>query len=283
MTTGYAALYATDEARVPESTRASSFYTAMRIMPPSQRKAMYEIYKYCRILDDIADEEGECKGRLEQLDKWRNSIVRIYEGKPPPSLQGLARAVSDFSLRKQDMLALVDGMEMDVRGPIQAPDFAMLNLYCDRVACAVGRLSVRIFGMRERDGLNLSHHLGSALQLTNILRDIDEDSELGRLYLPRELLEKAGITDKNPAKALANPTVADACDKLADKALTHFNKADDIMKNYSRKHLRTPRIMSQAYRSILIALTERGFTPPRYPVHLSKIRLGYILVRNILF
>ncbi len=282
MTTGQAALYH-EEFQAPGSTRASSFYAAMRIMPPLQRSAMYAIYQYCRAIDDIADEEGESEKRLHQLQQWRHHVEQIYVGNPPPSLQGLAKAISDFSLRKQDMLAVIDGMEMDVRGPIRAPDIFTLHLYCDRVACAVGRLSVCVFGMQEQDGLDLAHHLGLALQLTNILRDLDEDAAIDRLYLPKGLLEEAGIHYTDPFQVLVDPAIALVCRELADKALAHFSEADLIMKRYERKHLRTPRIMSEAYRIILATLMERGFEPPRQPVRLSKIRLGYILVRNILF
>ena len=103
-----------------------------------------------------------------------------------------------FGLKREDFLAIVDGMEMDVPQDIRAPDMATLDLYCDRVASAVGRLSVRVFGLPEEDGIELAHHLGRALQLTNILRDIDEDAGLGRLYLPREALLHAGITSNDP-------------------------------------------------------------------------------------
>ncbi len=111
----------------------------------------------------------------------------------------------DFGLRREDFLAVIDGMEMDVVDDIRAPDFATLDLYCDRVASAVGRLSVRVFGMEEQDGIALAHHLGRALQLTNILRDLDEDAAIGRLYLPREALREAGITATDPADGAGEP------------------------------------------------------------------------------
>ena len=98
-----------------------------------------------------------------------------------------------FGLQQADFLAVIDGMDMDVEADIRAPDLATLDLYCDRVAGAVGRLSIRVFGMEEAPGAELAHQLGRALQLTNILRDLDEDAAIGRLYLPRELLAQAGI------------------------------------------------------------------------------------------
>ena len=176
----------------------SSFYAAMRILPRPQRQAMYDIYAFCRAVDDIADDGGDRGERLKQLAQWRRDIDAIYAGNPPARLESLALAVQAFGLAREDFRAVIDGMEMDVLADIRAPDLATLDLYCDRVASAVGRLSVRVFGMNETDGAALAYHLGRALQLTNTLRDIDEDATIGRLYMPREYLEQAGITSDEP-------------------------------------------------------------------------------------
>ena len=183
-----------------ERASGSSFYSGMRILPPAQREAMYEIYSFCRAVDDIADDPGPRDGRHAALEKWRADLSALYAGSPPPQLAGLAQAVRQFDLEHGDFLAVIAGMEMDVTADIRAPDHHTLDLYCDRVACAVGRLSVRVFGMEREDGLALAHHLGRALQLTNILRDLDEDAGIGRLYLPREALRAAGITSSDPAE-----------------------------------------------------------------------------------
>ena len=147
--------------------------------------------------------------------------------RPAPRLAGLARAVREFGLRREDFHAVIDGMEMDVVADIRAPDDATLDLYCDRVASAVGRLSVRVFGMEEGDGIALAHHLGRALQLTNILRDLDEDAALGRLYLPAEALRAAGITTTDPAAVLASPALGQVCATLVERARRHFAEADN--------------------------------------------------------
>ena len=124
-----------------ERASGSSFYRGMRILPPPQREAMFEIYSFCRAVDDIADDPGPRPQRRAQLQQWRADIDALYGGAPPPPLCGLARAVREFALKREDFLAIIDGMEMDVVGDIRAPDRATLELYCDRVACAVGRLS----------------------------------------------------------------------------------------------------------------------------------------------
>ena len=115
-------------------------------------------------------------------------------------------------------------MAMDAAEDIRAPDWATLDLYCDRVASAVGRLSVRIFGLAPEPGEALAHHLGRALQLTNILRDIDEDASVGRLYLPREALAAAGVTTDEPLEAAADPKLAAACAEVAARARAHFDE-----------------------------------------------------------
>jgi presqualene diphosphate synthase len=252
----------------------------MRILPRQQRQAMYDVYAFCRAVDDIADEAGDRGERLARLAQWRRDINAIYAGEPPPRLASLAQAVRAFGLVRKDFLAVIEGMEMDVRADIRAPDLATLDLYCDRVASAVGRLSVRIFGMAEGDGIALAHHLGRALQLTNTLRDLDEDAGIGRLYLPHEFLAKEGITASDPQAVLAHPALAHACALVAELAAGHFERADAIMAASPRAVVRAPRIMGEAYKRILRRLLARGWTAPRAPVKLGKRQIAQILIRS---
>jgi squalene synthase HpnD len=257
----------------------SSFYAAMRILPRAQREAMFQIYSFCRQVDDIADSDGPRPERLAALQQWRDDVDALYQGHPPERLKDYVSSVKTFGLKREDFLAIIDGMEMDVPQDIRAPDMATLDLYCDRVASAVGRLSVRVFGLPEQDGILLAHHLGRALQLTNILRDIDEDAGLGRLYLPREGLLHAGITGDDPAKVIAERTLPKVCLPLVERAKSHFEQADAIMKRNSRRAVRAPRIMSKYYRAILELLMARGFAVPREPVRVHKMAKIAILLR----
>ena len=272
-------------AATPPTTAAprasgSSFYAAMRILPPEQRDAMFEIYSFCRAVDDIADSSGPRPERVAQLQAWRRDIATLYDGTPPSALEGLARAVKTFGLRREDFLAVIDGMEMDVVADIRAPDYATLELYCDRVACAVGRLSVKVFGLPDDLGLALADQLGRALQLTNILRDLDEDAELGRLYLPAEALHEAGITSTDTAAVLAEPRIEWACHALVDRARAHFTKAEDIMARCPARSVRAPRLMGAVYKAILARLVARGFGSPRAPVRIPKALLLWMLLRH---
>ncbi|MGA8229149.1 MAG: presqualene diphosphate synthase HpnD [Xanthobacteraceae bacterium] len=272
-------------AATPPTTAAprasgSSFYAAMRILPPEQRDAMFEIYSFCRAVDDIADSSGPRPERVAQLQAWRRDIATLYDGTPPSALEGLAQAVKTFGLRREDFLAVIDGMEMDVVTDIRAPDYATLELYCDRVACAVGRLSVKVFGLPDDLGLALADQLGRALQLTNILRDLDEDAELGRLYLPAEAMHEAGITSTDPAAVLAEPRIEWACHALIDRARAHFTKAEDIMARCPARSVRAPRLMGAVYKAILARLVARGFGSPRAPVRIPKALLLWMLLRH---
>jgi phytoene synthase len=251
----------------------------MRILPKAQREAMYEIYSFCRLVDDIADEEGPRPERIAALAQWRRDIDALYDGRPPQPLFALARAVQQFGMRKQDFMDVIDGMQMDTVEDIRAPDFATLDIYCDRVASAVGRLSVRVFGMDEEPGIQLAHHLGRALQLTNILRDIDEDAEIGRLYLPREALQLAGIDSRDPKTVAAHPDLGTACNIVVDRAREHFNEADAIMARSPRRAVKAPRIMGSAYRRILDGMVARGFSLPRARVRVGKAQLIGIALR----
>lgn len=257
----------------------SSFYAAMRILPQEQRQAMFQIYSFCRQVDDIADSDGPRDQRLAALQQWREDIDALYQGHPPTRLRDYVASVKEFGLEREDFLAIVDGMEMDVPQDIRAPDLATLDLYCDRVASAVGRLSVKVFGLPKEDGILLAHHLGRALQLTNILRDIDEDAAIGRLYLPQEGLARAAISSTDPLVVAADPALPKVCAPLVERARGHFAQADQIMARNSRRAVRAPRIMSKYYGSILALLVARGFANPRTPVRLNKAARIAILLR----
>jgi phytoene synthase len=270
---------AATEAGAAQRASGSSFYLGMRILPKAQREAMYEIYSYCRRVDDVADDGGPRDVRLQQLQQWRNDVDALYTDRPPAHLAGLARATRAFDLRREDFLAVIDGMEMDVVADIRAPDFATFDLYCDRVASAVGRLSVRVFGMEEEAGLKLAHHLGRALQMTNILRDLDEDAAIGRLYLPREALDDAGIAGNDPATVIASPAIDKACAPVAARAERHFIEADKIMAASPRRAVRAPRIMGEAYRIMLDRMKAQGWRAPRPRVRPTRAQFLWIVLR----
>jgi phytoene synthase len=249
----------------------TSFYSAMRLLPSDRRNAMYAIYAFCRAVDDIADEGDDLPAKRQELQEWRAEIDRLYAGVPEkPVALALLRPVQEYRLRKQDFLAVIDGMAMDAEAAIQAPDLQTLDLYCDRVASAVGHLSVRAFGATEADADTVAHHLGRALQLTNILRDLQEDAERDRLYLPRELLEKHGIATTEPAAVLAHRNLRLVCRDLAALALDHFAKAHAAMARCAKAPMRPAAIMGAVYRAILTKLVAADWRDLKTPVKLPK-------------
>jgi squalene synthase HpnD len=262
----------------------SSFYAAMRVLPRPQREAMYHVYAFCRAVDDVADNGGPREGRLAELTSYKSDIEQLYaDGRLTNRTRDLALPVAEFGLLKDDFIAVVDGMEMDVTRDMVAPDWNELDLYCDRAASAVGRLSVRIFGMEEAQGIELSHHLGRALQLTNILRDIDEDAAIGRLYLPKEGLVDAGITDTDVDAILAHPALDRACRAIAEKARNHYNRSEAIMADCPRRAARSPRMMATVYRGVLEKLIARGWHAPRADVRRSKRYVLWAVLRDGIF
>ena len=266
---------------VAKVTSGSSFYLAMRILPAAQRDAMYQVYAFCRAVDDIADGTLPRGERAAALEQWRADIDDCYAGKPRRSLAALTQHIHAFHLSRDDFIAVIDGMAMDAAEDIVAPDEATLDLYCDRVASAVGRLSVRIFGMHEDAGRRLAHHLGRALQLTNILRDIDEDAGIGRVYLPRELLSREGISTTDISSIVNDARLPRVALALADRARSHYAQSDAIMATAPRVQVRAPRIMSGAYRCVLEANLKRGFDLPRNHVRTPRSRLLWIVARHI--
>jgi phytoene synthase len=268
-----------DESDAARRAAGSSFYLAMRILPRRQREAMFQIYGFCRNVDDIADSGAPHSERLRRLGSWRADIDAVYSGHPPAHLRELARCVGDFSLVQADFNAVIQGMEMDAAQDVRAPTFHELDRYCDCVASAVGRLSVRVFGMEQAAGIALAHHLGRALQLTNILRDLDEDADMGRLYLPCEALRGVAIESDDPRAVLAHPSLTNACLPVAERARHHFAEAQMIMAQVPRASVRAPRIMVEVYRPMLEQMVARGWSAPRERVRINRLRLLWTLLR----
>jgi phytoene synthase len=258
----------------------SSFYAAMKLMPAPKRAAMFAIYAFCRAVDDIADDLGGERGeRARALESWRRDLEALYRGEDAGQANFLAQAVKAYGLELADFIAVIDGMAMDVAGDIVAPDAATLDLYCDRVASAVGRLSVKVFGMESAAGVELSHHLGRALQLTNILRDLDEDAAIGRLYLSADCLDAAGITARDPVAVVTDPRIDAAAQIIAAQARAHYDAADAVMRSARQGSLVTPRLMRAAYGRILERTQAIGWAPPRRRVSLSKLEKLWVVVR----
>lgn len=264
----------------------SSFLIGMMALPRARRMGMFGLYAFCRAVDDIADSDWPAEKRLTVLESWRDHVGDLFKGEAThPVMQLLAPAVLDFDIREQDFHDIIEGMVMDARETIIAPSWDALDTYCDHVASAVGRVSVRIFGESSEASREVAHHLGRALQLTNILRDLDEDAARGRLYLPREALEEAGILSGEGAidiaAVLAHPALDAACRAVARRAATHFDAADEALGKCDPKAMKPARIMRDYYEGLLHRLLQQGWAAPRARVSLGIFEKLKLLLKAL--
>ena len=264
----------------PEAA-GTSFSWAMHLLPVQRREAMYALYAFCREVDDIAD--GEASRSLKQilLMNWRSEIAHLYCGRPRHAVTlGLNKAIHAYGLRCHDFLAVIDGAEMRAQTDIRAPSFAQLDQYCECVAVAVSRLSVRILGDETLTGERVAAELGRALQLTNILRDLAKDAKRHRLYLPRELLHAHGIFATTPSWVLAQPALRDVCRDLAVLAERHYAAAAEAIAACRRSTMRPAAVALGIYRALLHELVARGWQRLGEPVRIPFWRELPLLFRH---
>lgn len=262
----------------------TSFRWSMKVLPPEPREAMYAVYAFCREVDDVVDEPGDREAKERALAAWRAEIDAVVDGSPTrPTGRALAAAMRKYVLPKAAFLDVIDGMAMDLSGAMRAPSEADLHKYCDRVAGAVGRLSLPIFGGAGENAPALATALGEALQYTNMLRDLGEDMRLGRLYLPRERLVAHGIDSDDPATVLAHPNIGAVCDELAQHARQRFAESAALIAQGDRRRLKPCRVMMAVYQRILDGLVARGWSDPTAPFRLSKPTKAWIALRYGIF
>jgi presqualene diphosphate synthase len=259
----------------------TSFYWAIRMLPEDKRRAMSAVYAFCREVDDIADEPGDRDVKSARLEAWRRELSRLFAGSATtPTSRALLPAVRQYGLRREDFEAVIAGMEMDAVARLRIADRAELDLYCERVACAVGRLSTRIFGADAAIGDELAAALGRALQLTNILRDLQEDARRDRLYLPADLLAAEGLHDSDDLnEVLSHPATATVCERLARVASTRFDEAAAIIARCEPHQMRPARIMMEVYRRTLRRLMLRGWQRWSEPVSVSRLEKLWVALR----
>ena len=238
-------------------------------MPPAERR---------RLVRDTFAHAGQS---FTELAAWRQEIEALYRGRPTRrTTQALLRPVADYRLPQAEFLAVIDGMEMDARGPVVAPDRATLALYCRCVAGAVGQLSIRAFGAEGQAAERLAVALGEALQLTNVLRDQAEDAADGRLYLPEELLAAAGVASRDPAAVLRDPKVGEARAALAAWAEERFAESRALIARLPRRTIRPAVLMLEVYWRLWQRMAARGWDVVEPRVRLSAAQKLWVLLRH---
>ena len=259
----------------------TSFFWAMRLLPGPKRDAMFAIYAFCREVDDIADDPGAPADKLAGLAEWREEIDRLYRGESStPVTIALAGPVAEYDLPKKVFCEIIAGMEIDAAAPFRIADMNELESYCDKVACAVGRLSNRVFGLEESLVEPVAVALGQALQLTNILRDLHEDAANNRLYLPRDLLQSHGIANSDPRAAISDPKIGTVCEELAAVAEARFGEAESVLRRCDSRIMRPAIIMMHVYHDILHRLRRRGWSKPEQRVSVPGWQKLWILCRH---
>ena len=258
----------------------TSFAAGMRVLSGERRAAMYAIYAFCREVDDIADEEGELDDKKRRLGEWRREIDRIYEGRASfPTGIALAEHIERFHLPREEFILVIEGMEIDAAGPVIAPSMDELLHYTRRAAGAVGMLSMPVFGApSSKTAESFALNLGDALQLTNILRDVEEDAGEGRLYLPRELLEKHGCP-LSPDEILTAPGLPKVRAELADVARLKFAHTRTALAALDWRVLRPALLMMGVYERYLDKMVARGWANGQPTVTMSKLEKALIAIR----
>ncbi|MBF0176005.1 MAG: presqualene diphosphate synthase HpnD [Magnetococcales bacterium] len=250
----------------------SSFYHALRLFPKVRRRGMHALYAFCRSVDDIVDCcQNTDMARIE-LAWWREEMERTFAGVPQhPIAQELVWAQTVFALEPEPFFAILDGMAMDLVGQ-RYPGMAELELYCSKVAVAVGQVALRLLGVAHSPlAGQFAHHLGVALQLTNILRDLAEDARMGRIYLPLEMLQRAGIA---PDRVLAGhwlPELQGVLEQVAEAAAAHFQHADRLATEIGRREVRSALAMGAVYRHYLSCLQKCGCNVFDHPVRVGRL------------
>jgi phytoene synthase len=273
---------ALEQVKAQVAASRTSFGAGMAILPKERREGMYALYAFCRVVDDIADESPSPEIAAKGLQEWRVRIADAFRGTATDAITTtLLPAIAKFGLIEKDFQEIIDGMEMDSIALV-APDYPTLDRYCDLVASAVGRASVRLFGAPGPEGQRVAYHLGRALQLTNILRDLSEDAQRGRLYLPRDFLEKHGIATRVPTEVLAHANLSAVCRDLAQKAESHYAEASAAMKKCPASAMRPARIMRNYYRAIFNRLVAEDWRDISRRVSLSKAHKIVLVLKGMI-
>lgn len=254
----------------------SSFYYSFLFLPPEQRQAITALYAFCREVDDAVDDCREAHVARAKLQWWREETARLFAGTPQHPVTGaLSAAVDRYNLPEEYFLEILDGMAMDLEQTAY-PSFKDLALYCYRAAGVVGLLSAEIFGYEDRRTLKYAHTLGTALQLTNIIRDVREDARRGRIYLPQDELAHFGVEPEDLLQPVTTDRVRALLEFQADRARDHYERALALLPEQDRYRQRSGLIMAAIYRATLEEIARDGYRVLEHAIALTPLRKLWI-------
>lgn len=254
----------------------SSFYYSFLFLPAERRRAITALYAFCREVDDVVDETTEAQVAAAKLAWWRREVSNLFAGNPQhPVTRALAVFKDRFSIGQERLNEIIDGMEMDLT-QTRYLDWAGLERYCHRVAGAVGLLASGIFGYRDPRTLDYARELGTAFQLTNIIRDVGEDARKNRIYLPLEDLARFGV----PAADILNRRHTDAFTRLmafqVERAEARYGGALALLPAEDARAQRPGLVMAAIYRTLLAEIRSDGYRVLDHRVALTPIRKLWI-------
>ena len=236
----------------------SSFYYSFLFLPPERRRAITALYAFCREVDDIVDECADSGVARTKLAWWRQELARLYAGEPQhPVARALQPALQPFGIKREYLAEIIDGMEMDLNQN-RYLDFAALEQYCHCVAGVVGLLAASIFGYRDEQTLTYAHTLGLAFQLTNIIRDVGEDSRKGRIYLPMNELQQFKVSAADILHARQSENFTRLMAFQIERAERYYAAAFAQLPDADRKAQRPGLIMAAIYRTLLVEIEADG-------------------------
>ncbi len=240
----------------------SSFFWGLHILPTKERRAIYTLYAFCRHIDDIVDGDFPLSQKQELLDAWRREIDNIYDKKVPASDIGrnIYKNCIRFGIPKKELVSLLEGISMDIPYPVRAPELNDFYKYCYGVAGAPCSMYLRILGCKDEELIaDLSWTLGLAMQITNILRDVRDDANAGRLYIPREFLLKAGINSTDPMTVVVDKNLSIAREELAKIAAENYEKAFGLIKKLNKRNARNIKVIVYIYKRYFDIMNNRGW------------------------
>jgi len=254
----------------------SSFYYSFLFLPPERRRAITALYAFCREVDDVVDETSDPQLAATKLAWWRTEVANLYAGNPQhPVSKALLPFTGKFSLAKENLGEIIDGMEMDLNQS-RYLDWPGLERYCHRVAGVVGLLAAGIFGYRDARTLEYARELGIAFQLTNIIRDVGEDARKNRIYLPMEDLKRFNVTAADILNGRETADFGKLMKFEADRAKAYYEKAFSALPAEDRKAQRAGLIMAAIYRTLLEELERDGFHVLTQRTSLTPLRKFWI-------
>jgi phytoene synthase len=241
------------------ASSGSSFYYSFLFLPPEQRKAITALYAFCREVDDIVDECSDRNIARIKLQWWRDTMKNTFNGKPEHPVQhALLGAIERYRLPLEHFLEIIDGMEMDLDNQ-RYPSFKELSLYCYRAASVVGLMAAEIFGYRDRNTQKYAYNLGMAFQLTNILRDVQEDAARGRVYIPLDELQRFNIDVNDIIENKDSTAMHELLKFQAQRAQEYYDKAFSLIAEQDRYAQRSGLIMAAIYRRLLTAIADKNY------------------------